>query len=57
MGIILCMILNRRHEITADFVDRVSRGDVEAVELETMLLTRRPEEIFAAEIAEIGKIG
>jgi hypothetical protein len=32
-----------------DFVDRVSRGDVEALELETMLLTRRPEEIFAAE--------
>jgi len=32
-----------------DFVDRVSRGDIEAVELETMLLTRRPEEIFAAE--------
>jgi len=27
----------------------VSRGDSEAVELETMLLTRRPEEIFAAE--------
>ena len=32
-----------------DFVDRVSRGDIEAIELETMLLTRRPEEIFAAE--------
>jgi len=32
-----------------DFVDRVSRGDVEAVELEMMLLTRQPEEIFAAE--------
>ena len=32
-----------------DFVDHVSRGDIEAVELETMLLTRRPEEIFAAE--------
>ena len=32
-----------------DFVDRVSRGDSEAVELEIMLLTRRPEEIFAAE--------
>lgn len=32
-----------------DFVDRVSRGDIEAVELEDMLLTRRPEEIFAAE--------
>jgi hypothetical protein len=32
-----------------DFADRVSRGDLEAVELETMLLTRRPEETFAAE--------
>lgn len=32
-----------------DFVDQVSRGDVEAVELEMMLLTRHPEEIFAAE--------
>lgn len=32
-----------------DFVDRVSRGDIDAVELETMLLTRHPEEIFAAE--------
>ena len=35
--------------LASDFVDRVSRGDIEAVELETMLLTRRPEEIFAAE--------
>ncbi|MFO7905993.1 MAG: DUF6932 family protein [Planctomycetota bacterium] len=32
-----------------DFLDRVSRGDVEAVELEMMLVTRQPEEIFAAE--------
>ena len=32
-----------------DFIDRVSRGDIQAIELETMLLTRRPEEIFAAE--------
>lgn len=32
-----------------DFAERVSGGDLEAVELETMLLTRRPEEIFAAE--------
>ena len=31
------------------FVGRVSRGDSEAVEPEIMLLTRRPEEIFAAE--------
>jgi hypothetical protein len=32
-----------------DFVDRVSRGDVEALELEMMLVTRQPEESFAAE--------
>lgn len=32
-----------------DFVDRVSRGDADAIELEMMLLTRQPEEIFAAE--------
>jgi hypothetical protein len=32
-----------------DFAERVSGGNLEAVELETMLLTRRPEEIFAAE--------
>ncbi len=32
-----------------DFVSRVSNGNLEAMELETMLLTRRPEEIFAAE--------
>ena len=32
-----------------DFVIRVSNGNLEAMELETMLLTRRPEEIFAAE--------
>jgi hypothetical protein len=32
-----------------DFLDRVSRGDQEAVELEMMLVTRQPEEIFAAE--------
>ncbi len=32
-----------------DFSERVARGDLEAVELETMLLTRRPEELFAAE--------
>ncbi|MEX1026587.1 MAG: hypothetical protein WD049_01075 [Candidatus Paceibacterota bacterium] len=31
------------------FAERVSRGDLECVELEAMLLTRRPEEIFAAE--------
>lgn len=28
---------------------RVSNGNLEAMELEMMLLTRRPEEIFAAE--------
>lgn len=32
-----------------DFVIRVSNGNLEAMELEAMLLTRRPEEIFAAE--------
>ena len=32
-----------------DFADRIHRGEIEALELETMLLTRRPEEIFAAE--------
>ncbi|WP_302118516.1 DUF6932 family protein [Allorhodopirellula heiligendammensis] len=32
-----------------DFVSRVSNGSFEAMELETVLLTRRPEEIFAAE--------
>lgn len=32
-----------------DFASRVSAGNFEAMELETMLLTRRPEEIFAAE--------
>jgi hypothetical protein len=32
-----------------DFAQRVSNGQPEAIELETMLLTRHPEEIFAAE--------
>lgn len=32
-----------------DFVTRVSSGNLEAMDLETMLLTRHPEEIFAAE--------
>ena len=32
-----------------DFVVRVSNGNLEALELETMLLNRYPEEIFAAE--------
>lgn len=35
--------------LPADFVTRVSNGNLEAIELETMLLIRRPEEIFAAE--------
>lgn len=35
--------------LAGDFVSRVCRGDIEAIELETMLLTRQPEEIFAAE--------
>ena len=32
-----------------DFSRQVSRGDPSAIELEMQLLTRRPEEIFAAE--------
>ena len=32
-----------------DFVERVSRGDVDALELEMMLVTRQPQEFFAAE--------
>jgi hypothetical protein len=32
-----------------DFVDRVSRGDAEAIEREMMLVMRQPQEIFAAE--------
>lgn len=32
-----------------DFSTRVSRGDLAAVELETMVLTRRPEEMYAAD--------
>jgi hypothetical protein len=32
-----------------DFVQQVDAGDLEAIELETMLLTRHPEELFAAE--------
>ena len=32
-----------------DFVDLVSNGNLEAMELESMLLTRHPQEIFAAE--------
>jgi hypothetical protein len=35
--------------LPGDFAERISRGDLEAIELETMLLTRQPEEIFAAE--------
>lgn len=35
--------------IPADFGSRVDRGDLEAVELDSMLVTRRPEELFAAE--------
>jgi hypothetical protein len=31
-----------------DFSDRISRGDVAAVELEMILLTRQPEEIYGA---------
>ena len=32
-----------------DFTQQLERGDPPALELEEMLLTRRPEEIFAAE--------
>jgi hypothetical protein len=35
--------------LSSDFQERVDRGDEVALELEEMLLTRRPEEIFAAE--------
>ena len=35
--------------LPADFQDQISRGSVSALELEQMLLTRYPEEIFAAE--------
>ena len=35
--------------LPTDFTERVSRDDIDAVELETMLLTRHPQEIFAAE--------
>lgn len=35
--------------IPRDFSVRLDRGDVEAIELESMLVTRRPEELFAAE--------
>ena len=35
--------------LPGDFVRRISEGDIDAIELESMLLTRHPEEIFAAE--------
>ena len=35
--------------LPADFEHQIERGIVPAIELEEMLLTRRPEEIFAAE--------
>jgi hypothetical protein len=35
--------------LPADFAQQVEREDLAAVELETMLLTRQPEELFAAE--------
>ena len=31
-----------------DFSNRISRGEIAAVELEMMLLTRQPEEIYGA---------
>src|SRR5438105_4120678 len=35
-----------------DFLERVEQGDLSALELEEMLLIRRPEELFAAEDAK-----
>lgn len=35
--------------ISVDFAKRLERGDLEAMELDSMLVTRRPEELFAAE--------
>jgi len=35
--------------VPTDFQEQVEQGDSSALELEEMLLTRRPEEIFAAE--------
>ena len=35
--------------LPADFQERVERGEEAALELHEMLLTRRPEELFAAE--------
>jgi len=35
--------------LPADFQDQIGRGVDAALELEQMLLTRRPEELFAAE--------
>ena len=32
-----------------DFFERLERGDLEAVELDSMLVTRRPEELLPAE--------
>ncbi|WP_146576773.1 DUF6932 family protein [Neorhodopirellula pilleata] len=32
-----------------NFAERLERGDLEAVELDSMLVSRRPEELFAAE--------
>lgn len=35
--------------LSSDFQDQVAQGNEAAIELEEMILTRRPEEIFAAE--------
>ena len=35
--------------IPDDFTDRLRQSELEAVELDSMLVTRRPEELFAAE--------
>jgi hypothetical protein len=36
-------------DLPPDFADQIERGDEPALEMEHMLLTRHPEEIFAAE--------
>jgi hypothetical protein len=35
--------------LPSDFLERVEQGEDAALELEDMLLTRQPEELFAAE--------
>ncbi|KAA1261842.1 hypothetical protein LF1_44030 [Rubripirellula obstinata] len=35
--------------IPSDFATQLQRGNIDAIELDSMLVTRRPEELFAAE--------